>query len=415
MDFLIYLSEKLNNLTQGNILLGGVIGAWALGVITIITKSVPSKVWKLFLKHNTTTLSITNNNQAYYSFIRILEKEKVSDKIRIVKLYNGRWGNSKNIIKGIGSGSHIIFFKKCPLFINITSHLDKTMGNEEKLQIDIIKLGRSHKLFNDLIEELSNDDGVEEKNKNELRVFGYNNGWENKTNISKRYFNSIILEKNKETQILNTIESFKKKESWYLERGVPYTLGILLYGPPGTGKSSIIKAIASYLDYNICILKADSLYHLSDAVSYLNRKDLFVIEDFDSNTSVHKRTDNSTTVSSGAEFLENIKAIGLSEILNALDGLISCHGRIMILTTNCIDKIDPALLRPGRIDIKIEIGYVNNETFNMFLEKFFNYKEKAEFDEKNKLTVAQLQGMYLEGKTLNQFIEKYCKEKNNEN
>ena len=51
----------------------------------------------------------------------------------------------------------------------------------------------------------------------------------------------------------------------------------------------------------------------------------------------------------------------------------------------------------------------------MFLEKFFNYKEKAEFDEKNKLTVAQLQGMYLEGKTLNQFIEKYCKEKNNEN
>lgn len=63
---------------------------------------------------------------------------------------------------------------------------------------------------------------------------------------------------------------------------------------------------------------------------------------------------------------------GLSEILNAIDGISSYYGRILIFTTNHIEKLDPALIRPGRMNVKLELGYVDEEMFSQFAKLFFD-------------------------------------------
>jgi chaperone BCS1 len=87
----------------------------------------------------------------------------------------------------------------------------------------------------------------------------------------------------------------------------------------------------------------------------------------------------------------------LSDILNAIDGIQSNHGRILILTTNCIEELDSALLRPGRIDLKVEVGYVDNFILNQFMEKFYKGVQIHQgFKIRDEISSAYLQNLILE-------------------
>lgn len=97
---------------------------------------------------------------------------------------------------------------------------------------------------------------------------------------------------------------------------------------------------------------------------------------------------------------------GLSEILNAIDGVSDTHGRILIMTTNRKYALDDALLRPGRIDLSIEVGYVTPDVFRQFAKVFFPDKELPKhFLVKGKTTVAELQQKVLEKRSWEEIIK----------
>jgi chaperone BCS1 len=99
---------------------------------------------------------------------------------------------------------------------------------------------------------------------------------------------------------------------------------------------------------------------------------------------------------------------GLSDLLNALDGLISVHSRIIIMTTNHPEKLDPALIRYGRVDHKIELTYISIEVFIDFMETYF--EESFNFLKNKKIkhtTIAELQTEYMLKKDKTWFISKY--------
>lgn len=144
----------------------------------------------------------------------------------------------------------------------------------------------------------------------------------------------------------------------------------------------------------------------------MKQNSILVIEDIDSSLSVLSREKNNKVKVIGKnekeeDSLKDLFKGSLSDILNSLDGIISCHGRILIMTTNHIEKIDQAILRPGRVDLKVELGYINDETFKQFIKIFFNeeIKNKFKFDS---VTATTLQNEFLQGKDLKFFIEKYC-------
>lgn len=246
---------------------------------------------------------------------------------------------------------------------------------------------------------------ISEAEKNSFRIHSYLS----KTPELLRTFNNVFIEDDILTQITSSIDSFVSKREWYEERHLPYHFGILLYGEPGTGKTSIVQAMAE--EYDMSILFVDASYPeqipyiISSAVnnksSEIGKPQIVLIEDVDCAMLTQEYDNEGKCYSRGTN---------LGPILNVMDGLTAVPGIIYILTTNHIDKLDPALIRPGRIDLKCEIKHVNYETLNKFLDFHYGKKCTRAFKVRDGITFAELQVQVMTGKSFDDIV-KYCKTK----
>ncbi|GAA5893363.1 hypothetical protein JCM6882_008014 [Rhodosporidiobolus microsporus] len=181
----------------------------------------------------------------------------------------------------------------------------------------------------------------------------------------KRLLESVVLDEGVKERVVDDVKAFMGRGRWYSERGIPYRRGYLLHGPPGSGKSSFIQALAGSLDYNICVLNLSERGLTDDKLNHLlanaPERSIVLLEDIDAAFSKRQQTGE-------AGFNSNVTFSGL---LNALDGVASSTSqRILFLTTNHLEKLDPALIRPGRVDLKEMIDdatpYQARELFTRF-------------------------------------------------
>lgn len=412
LEFLQGIFNATKEFSKSSPIVAGAISLYGLGIMTYLMRDIPKRIGALLQKHFTTTLFMTSQHDSFHKFISWLDEKGYSNKFRKFKLSNGRWGGNNKADKGIGYGTHFFFYGKFPMVINLSK--EESRGDYDKETITLSKLGRSHKVIDKLIKEFSF-----QKDDNKLKVCTYHDKeWYHNQKQPKRSLDSIFLEKDKKDLLLNTFKDFEDREDWYLEHGIPYRLGLLFHGSPGTGKSSLIKSLGGHLNRNIYLMKASDLYSLSSAVRNLPEKSILVIEDFDSNSLTKKRSNLEdiseteepksvqTESESVADKVANILGGGISEVLNAIDGIVDTHGRILILTTNKIEDIDPAILRPGRIDLKIKIGFANKEIFISFMKSFFPDFVVPDGKVKHRTSVAVLQQKVL----LKYTPEKICEE-----
>ncbi|GIY00965.1 mitochondrial chaperone BCS1 [Caerostris darwini] len=151
--------------------------------------------------------------------------------------------------------------------------------------------------------------------------------------------------------------------------GIPYRRGYLLYGPPGCGKSSFITALAGELEYSICILNLsergltdDRLQHL---MSVAPQQSIILLEDIDA--AFVKREESSATKVA----YEGLNRVTFSGLLNMLDGVVSAEARILFMTTNYLERLDAALIRPGRVDVKEYIGHATDYQLKLMYKRFY--------------------------------------------
>ncbi|KAL6603565.1 hypothetical protein ACP70R_043926 [Stipagrostis hirtigluma subsp. patula] len=188
-------------------------------------------------------------------------------------------------------------------------------------------------------------------------------------------FDTLAIEPALRDGIRADLLRFVRRREHYARAGRAWKRGYLLHGPPGTGKTSLIAAIANLLEFDIYDLELTAVRSNSDLRRLLastRPKSLVVVEDIDCSLGLFDRTrtppaDGGAGPNQGMplrtfrsmEAEMQRESISLSGVLNFVDGLwSSCVGeRLIVFTTNHVDRLDPALLRPGRMDRKIELGY----------------------------------------------------------
>ncbi|GLB34820.1 putative AAA ATPase family protein [Lyophyllum shimeji] len=195
----------------------------------------------------------------------------------------------------------------------------------------------------------------------------------------KRPLQSVVLETGISKKIQEDIKSFLQRRQWYADRGIPYRRGYLLHGPPGSGKTSFIQALAGSLSYDICLLNLsergltdDKLNHL---LSNAPERSFVLIEDVDA--AFNKRVQ---TTEDGYQ-----SSITFSGFLNALDGVASGEERVIFMTTNHVERLDPALIRPGRVDLSALIDDASPVQARTLFAQFYGGSEDISEDEVQRL------------------------------
>ena len=221
----------------------------------------------------------------------------------------------------------------------------------------------------------------------------------------RRPFESVVLEEGLADKILGDVREFLDARTWYLDRGIPYRRGYLLYGPPGTGKTSFVQALAGILDFNIAMLSLSQRGLTDDKLNLLlltvPPRTIVLLEDADA-AFINRRQQEADGYSGAT--------VTFSGLLNALDGVASAEERIIFMTTNHIDRLDDALVRPGRVDMTVYLGNANEWQMENLWDRFYAQQDtegtgKRRFIARAKelslvgnVSTAALQGLFLYNK-----------------
>ncbi|GAA0162464.1 hypothetical protein LIER_18553 [Lithospermum erythrorhizon] len=233
-------------------------------------------------------------------------------------------------------------------------------------------------------------------NKSEGGGYGRRRLWSHVMFNHPASFNTLAMEATKKKEIIDDLETFSRSKEYYGKIGKAWKRGYLLFGPPGTGKSTMIAAMANFLKYDVYDLELTAVKDNTELRRLLidtSSKSIIVIEDIDCSLDLtgqrekkkmekkkgdsgEKKDEDKSKVEKELKKDEDKKGseVTLSGLLNCIDGLWSTCGeeRIFVFTTNYVEKLDPALIRRGRMDKHIELSYCCFESFKVLAKNYWN-------------------------------------------
>ncbi|KAJ9226800.1 hypothetical protein DTO027B5_3195 [Paecilomyces variotii] len=285
-------------------------------------------------------------------------------------------------------GTHYFWYKGRPLAFRRQKDENngvRWVANAEKLYITC--LGRDPTIIKEMLHEAQH--AFVERDANQTIIYrgqknaGESADWVRCMSRPPRPLSTVVLDQGQKQAFIEDVKEYlhPMTRRWYSNRGIPYRRGYIFHGPPGTGKTSLCFAAAGLLGLKMYLINLNSKSldeeGLADLFQELPRRCIVLLEDVDSAGITHKRENSPETPDTSvneklekdgkdkppAENNDNApRGVSLSALLNVIDGVASSEGRILVMTTNHIEKLDAALLRPGRIDMSIAFNYSDTDT-----------------------------------------------------
>lgn len=392
-EILIYFKTQLST----NQFFSAAALASVLTAFLITLKGVPKFIWERVARITTYKATIYQTDDLYY-YLTEWFSDNHRSKVRNVEystgpinegqsinLENTEWEENKSI-QEVPVDDY--FYRWIGWRLIKISYGKEKLDNASSLKSAYLKNYTfkgffASKVIRNLMDQIYRDYKTRGKS---ASVFQSENSYFNRVSkVGGKKISDVILNPEIKERILSDIEMWKKSKSDYERKGIAYKRGHCYFGPPGTGKTTIVKAIAKEYNFNVYSINLTKSEdeNLTYLLSEIKPGSILLFEDIDSIFDGRKRLSD--------------KGITFSEFLNALDGIVELNGVLVIITTNHIEKMDPALLRAGRMDLKVEVGYSSEKEISEYLSSF--YDSKIQIQAKGLLPMVDVQNACLENKT----------------
>lgn len=311
--------------------------------------------------------------------------------------------------------THTIYYKGHWLRVRRSKKQDSS--GCEVLSISVV--ARNNTILKQLVLQAKKEYEAEAIHRIQIYFADSHGSWRWTDSRHKRPMSSIVLNPGVKEMLLNDTRDFLKSEKWYADRGIPFRRGYLLHGVPGSGKSSLIHAIAGELMLDIYVVSLSSSWisdsTLTTLMGRVPARCIVLLEDLDaaftrsvtrdkgsngtpdssSNSSEEGAPEQPVTSSSSRhrrhkDHISDVNTLSLSGLLNALDGVAAAEGRILFATTNHLERLDPALSRPGRMDVWIEFKNSSKWQAEALFRNFF-----PSTDQDNEVIEGDIEGIDL--------------------
>jgi mitochondrial chaperone BCS1 len=353
------LTTALAQATGTDIFAGG-FALGLLGVALGLARVLGLRGWHWGVRRMTVTLTLDNRTQAYRHLYGWLDATGVLAHVRQLRVAD----IAGDEVYGPAPGLYWFWWKgRLGLLTRFVSDDKKTGGGYSARPLETVKLtlvcGRLATLRGWIADGATH---LENAARTGPALYVLNGDyWQAMGQIKGRPLATVIADDDRVERLADDLRRFRSRGDWYADRGIPWRRGYLLFGPPGTGKSSAIRALATELGMDIATLDVGRSGltddALREALMTAPRNALVAIEDIDA---VFTQRD----VASKA-------GVSFSGLLNAIDGVATQEGRALVMTTNHLERLDPALIRPGRADVHLELGLVGAGAAAQLFARFF--------------------------------------------
>lgn len=397
-------------------------GLMILGSGLALARTGMIRLSRVLYKQMIVDLEIQSKDKSYSWFLTWMGRypyrvsKHLSVRTNYIQHDNGSISTKFSLVPGIGN--HWLFYKGAIISIKRerSGRMIDIVNSSPYETVKLTTLYKDRHIFNEILEEAKTIAMKSNEGKTviytsfgpEWRKFGQPK--------AKRALPSVVLDHGIKETILEDVKDFMQNGGWYSDRGIPYRRGYLLYGPPGSGKTSFIQALAGELDYNICILNLSEQNLTDDRLNHLMNnmpeRSILLLEDIDAAFNSRKTMsqdhgqDGTPNNLSQFQMQSNYNtSVTFSGLLNALDGVTSSEETITFMTTNHPEKLDPAIMRPGRVDFKVFIGNATPYQAEKMFMKFYPDETDAckRFVDRFRsldapVSTAQLQGLFIMNK-----------------
>lgn len=401
------ISDYLQSLSD-NPYFGAGFGLFSVGAAAALSRKALQGGLILFRRHYMITLEVPCRDKSYQWLLHWITKrgarktQHLSVETTFVQKDTGHVRTNYEFIPSVGT--HIMYYNGTWIRVERTREqhtLDLHMGVPWET-VTLTAFGRNKQLYFDMLEDARQLALKETEGKtimytamgSEWRPFGQPR--------KRRPLSSVVLDDGVAERIVADCREFIQNPKWYAERGIPYRRGYLLHGPPGCGKSSFITALAGEIEFGICLLNLSDRGLTDDRLNHLlnvaPEQSIILLEDIDAAFVSRQDTTNQKAAFDG------LNRVTFSGLLNCLDGVASTEARIVFMTTNYLERLDPALIRPGRVDLKEYVGYCSQSQLEQMYRRFYDgpnvndeakeFAEKAVSFKKN-VSPAQIQGYFM--------------------